>query len=49
MYCSERYVETYGDRSELIVVEGENHLITRKKKKVVVLSVGFFKEVWNMD
>ena len=49
MSCSERYVETYGDRSELIVVEGENHLITRKKKKVVVLSVGFFKEVWNMD
>ncbi|MBO5074407.1 MAG: alpha/beta hydrolase [Bacteroidales bacterium] len=49
MSCSERYAETYGDRSELIVVEGENHLITRKKKKVVVLSVGFFKEVWNMD
>lgn len=49
MSCSERYVETYGDRSELIVVEGENHLITRKKKKVVVLSVRFFKEVWNMD
>ena len=49
MSCSEIYVETYGDRSELIVVEGENHLITRKKKKVVVLSVRFFKEVWNMD
>ena len=49
MSCSERYVETYDDRSELIVVEGENHLITRKKKKVVVLSVRFFKEVWNMD
>lgn len=49
MSYSERYVETYGDRSELIVVEGENHLITRKKKKVVVLSVRFFKEVWNMD
>ena len=49
MSCSERYAETYGDRSELIVVEGENHLITRKKKKVVTLSVGFFKELWNMD
>lgn len=49
MSCSERYAETYGDRSELIVVEGENHLITRKKKKVVALSVGFFKELWNMD
>lgn len=49
MSCSERYAETYGDKAELIIVEGENHLITRKKKKVVVLSVGFFKEVWNMD
>lgn len=49
MSCSERYVEVYGEKAELIVVEGENHLITRKKKKVVVLSVGFFKEVWNMD
>lgn len=49
MSCSERYVGVYGEKAELIVVEGENHLITRKKKKVVVLSVGFFKEVWNMD
>ena len=49
MSCSERYAEVYGEKAELIVVEGENHLITRKKKKVVVLSVGFFKEVWNMD
>ncbi|MBQ8574121.1 MAG: alpha/beta hydrolase [Bacteroidales bacterium] len=49
MSCSERYAEVYGEKAELIVVEGENHLITRKKKKVVVLSVVFFKEVWNMD
>lgn len=49
MSCSERYVEVYGEKAELIVVEGENHLITRKKKKVVVLSGRFFKEVWNMD
>ena len=49
MSCSERYVEVYGEKAELIVVEGENHLITRKKKKVVALSVGFFKEVCNMD
>lgn len=45
MSCSERYVETYGERAELIVVEGENHMITRKKKDVVALAVSFFKEL----
>lgn len=35
MSCSERFAETYGDRSELIVVEGENHMITLRKKKTV--------------
>lgn len=45
MSCSEKFVETYGDRSELIVVEGENHMITRKKKKVVALAVSFFNDL----
>lgn len=45
MSCSEKFVETYGDRSELIVVEGENHMITRKKKEVVALAVSFFEEL----
>lgn len=47
MSCSEKFVETYGDRSELIVVEGENHMITLKKKKTVTLAVEFFKELFS--
>lgn len=47
MSCSERFVETYGERSELIVVEGENHMITLKKKKTVALAVEFFRNLWN--
>lgn len=47
MSCSERFVETYGERSELIVVEGENHMITLRKKKTVDLAVEFFRDLWN--
>ena len=47
MSCSEKFVETYGDRAELIVVDGENHMITRKKKKTVALSVEFFRELFS--
>ena len=46
MWCSERFVETYGDSSELVIVEGENHTITRKRKEVVASVVDFFKKVW---
>lgn len=45
--CSERFAETYGERSELIVVEGENHMITLRKKKTVALAVEFFRDLWN--
>ena len=44
MWCSERFAETYGDSSELVKVEGENHTITRKRKEVVASAVSFFKE-----
>ena len=44
MWCSERFVETYGDQSELLVVEGENHTITRKRNEVVASVVHFFKK-----
>lgn len=47
MSCSERFVETYGKRSELIVVEDENHMITLKKNKTVALAVEFFRDLWN--
>ena len=40
--CSERFVETYTQNAELIVVEGENHMITRKLKTVVSHAVSFF-------
>ena len=43
MWCSERYKEVYGDPAELIVVDGENHTITRRRRQVVSLIVDFFK------
>lgn len=43
MWCSEKFVQTYGDASELIVVKGENHMITKKLNMVVKLVVEFFK------
>jgi hypothetical protein len=42
MSCSERFVETYIQDAELIVVEGENHMITKKLKTVVSHAVSFF-------
>lgn len=46
MWCSEKFVETYGDGAELVVVEGENHTITRKRKQVVSSVVSFFQAVF---
>lgn len=43
MWCSEKYLETYGDHAELIKVEGENHTITNKRRQVVALVVEFFR------
>lgn len=40
--CSEKFVETYTQNAELIVVEGENHMITRKLRTVVSHAVSFF-------
>ena len=42
MSCSEKFVDTYTQDAELIVVEGENHMITRKLKTVVSHAVSFF-------
>ena len=42
MSCSEKFVETYTQDAELIVVEKENHMITRKLKTVVSHAVSFF-------
>ena len=41
--CSEKFVESYTQTAELIVVDGENHMITRRLKTVVSHAVSFFK------
>ena len=43
MWCSKDIKRTYGERAELIVVENENHRISRKTKQVAALVVDFFK------
>lgn len=40
--CSEKFVESYNQDAELIIVNGENHMITRKLKTVVSHAVSFF-------
>ena len=45
MWCSEQYLETYDDRATLVRVDGENHLITRRKKEILSRTVAFFREV----
>ena len=46
MSCSERFVETYTQDAELVVVEGENHMITRRLKTVVSHAVSFFASIY---
>ena len=47
MWCSEKYLSTYGDRATLVKVDGENHLITRRKKEIISRTVAFFQQVLN--
>lgn len=44
MWCSEKFKETYGDKAELSVIDGENHLISRRRGEVVSQVVGFFSK-----
>ena len=44
LWCSERYKDTYGDNSNLILVEGENHTITQRRSEVIRHTVSFFRE-----
>ena len=46
LWCSERYKEAYGERSELFLIEGENHTITRCRDEVVRKTVSFFNSVF---
>lgn len=43
MWCSEDYKRIYGDNAELIVVENENHRISRRTKQVAGLVAAFFE------
>ena len=42
LWCSEDYRKIYGENAELIVVEGENHRISRKTRKVAEMVALFF-------
>lgn len=44
--CSERFKETYGPSAELIIVDKENHMITKRLRKTVAHAVGFFVELF---
>ena len=46
MWCSEQYLQTYGERATLVKVDGENHLITRRKKEILSRTVAFFRQVF---
>ena len=37
-----------GDRAELTVIEGENHLINRRRDQVVARTVSFFRSVFSV-
>ena len=49
MRCSEQYKETYGDKAELSIIEGENHTITLRRNEVVRQTVSFFKSLLMKD
>lgn len=46
MWCSEKYLETYGNAARLKAIDGENHLISKKRKQVVAETVAFFKSLF---
>lgn len=45
MWCSEKFLNTFGERATIEVVAGEKHMITKRRKTIVALTVGFFKKV----
>lgn len=44
MWCSEKFKETYGDQADFVVIDGENHTITRHRDQVVANTVEFFRK-----
>ena len=45
MWCSEDFKKTYGEAAELVVVDGENHRLSKKTKEVARLVVEFFTNI----
>ena len=45
MWCSEDFKKTYGEAVELVVVDGENHRLSKKTKEVARLVVEFFTNI----
>jgi len=44
-WCSEDFKKTYGEAAELVVVDGENHRLSKKTKEVARLVVEFFTNI----
>ena len=44
LWCSQQYLTTYSTTPQLTIIEGENHRISRKTKKVATLVTQFFKQ-----
>ncbi len=49
MWCSEKYLEAYGDNATLEVIDGENHTITKRRKQVIEQTVTFFKNIFKQQ
>lgn len=45
MWCSEDFKKTYGEAAELLVVDGENHRLSKRTKEVAKLVVEFFTDI----
>ncbi|MBO7492288.1 MAG: alpha/beta fold hydrolase [Bacteroidales bacterium] len=48
LWCSEKFLETYGTSAQLQVIKGENHTISRHRKIVVTRTVEFFQKVFSL-
>lgn len=45
LWCSEKYLETYGEQATLHVIPGVNHTITTRRNEVVRYAVDFFRQL----
>lgn len=45
LWCSEKYLETYGEQAALHVIPGVNHTITTRRNEVIRYAVDFFRQL----